>query len=86
MVPGIQILVTFDIVKLGIAYDKNQLSAELKDKLKPYIKPNRLFASQLVKSIMTKSKFNLPKIPNAPKPAGLSISIINHFINRLFLR
>jgi hypothetical protein len=30
--------VTFDIVKLGLAYDKNQLSAELKDKLKPYTK------------------------------------------------
>lgn len=31
-------LVTFDIVKLGLAYDKNQLSPELKDKLKPYTK------------------------------------------------
>jgi len=30
--------VTFDIVKLGLAFDKNQLSEELKDKLKPYIK------------------------------------------------
>ena len=30
--------VTFDIVKLGLAYDKNQLSEELKDKLKPYTK------------------------------------------------
>ncbi len=30
--------VTFDIVKLGLAYDKNQLSEELKDKLKPFIK------------------------------------------------
>jgi len=30
--------VTFDIVKLGLAYDKNQLSPELKDKLKPYTK------------------------------------------------
>jgi len=30
--------VTFDIVKLGLAYDKNQLSGELKDKLKPYTK------------------------------------------------
>lgn len=30
--------VTFDIVKLGLAYDKNQLSAELKDKLKPFVK------------------------------------------------
>lgn len=30
--------VTFDIVKLGLAYDKNQLSEELKDKLKPYVK------------------------------------------------
>ena len=30
--------VTFDIVKLGLAFDKNQLSAELKDKLKPYTK------------------------------------------------
>ncbi|MDZ7586340.1 MAG: hypothetical protein U0946_01180 [Patescibacteria group bacterium] len=30
--------VTFDIVKLGLAYDKNKLSAELKDKLKPYTK------------------------------------------------
>lgn len=30
--------VTFDIVKLGLAYDKNQLSEELKEKLKPYIK------------------------------------------------
>lgn len=30
--------VTFDIVKLSLAYDKNQLSADLKDKLKPYTK------------------------------------------------
>ena len=30
--------VTFDIAKLGLAYDKNQLSEELKDKLKPFIK------------------------------------------------
>ena len=30
--------VTFDIVKLGLAYDKNQLSEDLKDKLKHYIK------------------------------------------------
>ena len=30
--------VTFDIVKLGLAYDKNQLSEELKDKLKLYTK------------------------------------------------
>ena len=30
--------VTFDIVKLGLAFDKNQLTQELKDKLKPYIK------------------------------------------------
>ena len=30
--------VTFDIVKLGLAYDKNQLSEELKEKLKPYTK------------------------------------------------
>jgi hypothetical protein len=30
--------VTFDIVKLGLAYDQNKLSQELKDKLKPYIK------------------------------------------------
>ena len=30
--------VTFDIVKLGLAYDKNQLSEELKEKLKPYVK------------------------------------------------
>src|SRR3989338_3603555 len=30
--------VTFDIVKLGLAYDKNQLSEELKEKLNPYIK------------------------------------------------
>ena len=30
--------VTFDIVKLGLAYDKNQLSGDLKEKLKPYIK------------------------------------------------
>ncbi|MBU1570127.1 MAG: hypothetical protein KKE00_06395, partial [Proteobacteria bacterium] len=30
--------VTFDIVKLGLAYDKNQLSPELKDKLKPFTK------------------------------------------------
>lgn len=36
--PEYKYSVTFDIVKLGIAYDKNQLSAELKDKLKPYIK------------------------------------------------
>lgn len=30
--------VTFDIVKLGLAYDKNQLSEELKEKLKPFVK------------------------------------------------
>ena len=30
--------VTFDIVKLGLAFDKNQLTQDLKDKLKPYIK------------------------------------------------
>jgi len=30
--------VTFDIVKLGLAYDKNQLSTELKEKLKPFVK------------------------------------------------
>ena len=30
--------VTFDIVKLGLAYDQNKLSQELKDKLKPYTK------------------------------------------------
>ena len=30
--------VTFDIVKLGLAYDKNQLSPELKEKLKPFVK------------------------------------------------
>ena len=30
--------VTFDIVKLGLAYDKNQLSGDLKEKLNPYIK------------------------------------------------
>ena len=30
--------VTFDIVKLGLAFDKNQLTQELKDKLKHYIK------------------------------------------------
>ena len=30
--------VTFDIVKLGLAFDKNQLSEELKDNLKPYTK------------------------------------------------
>lgn len=30
--------VTFDIVKLGLAYDTNQLSQDLKDKLKPFIK------------------------------------------------
>ena len=30
--------VTFDIVKLGLAYDKNQLSEELKKQLKPFIK------------------------------------------------
>lgn len=30
--------VTFDIVKLGLAYDKNQLSEELKDQLKPFAK------------------------------------------------
>jgi len=30
--------VTFDIVKLGLAFDKNQLTQELKDKLKPFIK------------------------------------------------
>lgn len=30
--------VTFDILKLGLAFDKNQLSEELKDKLKPFTK------------------------------------------------
>ena len=30
--------VTFDIVKLGLAYDKNQLTQELKDKLNPFTK------------------------------------------------
>lgn len=30
--------VTFDIVKLGLAFDKNQLSGDLKEKLEPYIK------------------------------------------------
>ena len=30
--------VTFDIVKLGLAFDKNQLSEDLKERLKPYIK------------------------------------------------
>ena len=30
--------VTFDIVKLGLAFDKNQLSPELKEKLKPFVK------------------------------------------------
>src|SRR3989339_1004299 len=30
--------VTFDIVKLGLAYDKDQLSKELIEKLKPFIK------------------------------------------------
>ena len=33
--------VTFDIVKLGLAYDKNQLSPELKEKLKPFVKQER---------------------------------------------
>ncbi|MDZ7587088.1 MAG: hypothetical protein U0946_04980 [Patescibacteria group bacterium] len=36
--PEYKYSVTFDIVKLGLAYDKNQLSADLKDKLKPYAK------------------------------------------------
>jgi len=42
--------VTFDIVKLGLAYDKNQLSADLKDKLKPYTKTEpfiRVFAGKI---------------------------------------
>jgi len=42
--------VTFDIVKLGLAYDKNQLSPELKDKLKPYIKTEpfiRVFSGKI---------------------------------------
>lgn len=30
--------VTFDIVKLGLAFDQNKLSQDLKDKLKPFIK------------------------------------------------
>ena len=30
--------VTFDIVKLGLAYDKNQLTQEPKDKLNPFTK------------------------------------------------
>ena len=30
--------VTFDIVKLGLAFDKNQLTQDLKNKLKPFIK------------------------------------------------
>ena len=36
--PEYKYSVTFDIVKLGLAYDQNKLSQELKDKLKPYIK------------------------------------------------
>ncbi|MDZ7586506.1 MAG: hypothetical protein U0946_02015 [Patescibacteria group bacterium] len=42
--------VTFDIVKLGLAYDTNQLSQDLKDKLKPFIKTEpfiRVTASQI---------------------------------------
>ena len=42
--------VTFDIVKLGLAYDKNQLSPELKDKLKPYTKTEpfiRVFSGKI---------------------------------------
>ncbi|PIR92444.1 hypothetical protein COU01_01755 [Candidatus Falkowbacteria bacterium CG10_big_fil_rev_8_21_14_0_10_44_15] len=42
--------VTFDIVKLGLAYDKNQLSEDLKDKLKQYIKSEpfiRITASKI---------------------------------------
>ena len=43
--------VTFDIVKLGLAYDKNQLSPELKDKLKPYTKTEpfiRVFSGKIM--------------------------------------
>ena len=36
--PEYKYSVTFDIVKLGLAYDKNQLSEDLKDKLKPFTK------------------------------------------------
>lgn len=36
--PEYKYSVTFDIVKLGLAFDKNQLSEELKDKLKPFVK------------------------------------------------
>jgi hypothetical protein len=36
--PEYKYSVTFDIVKLGLAYDKNQLSQDLKDKLKPFTK------------------------------------------------
>ena len=36
--PEYKYSVTFDIVKLGLAYDQNKLSQDLKDKLKPYIK------------------------------------------------
>ena len=36
--PEYKYSVTFDIVKLGLAYDQNKLSQDLKDKLKPYAK------------------------------------------------
>ena len=36
--PEYKYSVTFDIVKLGLAYDQNKLSQDLKDKLKPYVK------------------------------------------------
>ena len=36
--PEYKYSVTFDIVKLGLAYDQNKLSPDLKDKLKPFIK------------------------------------------------
>mgnify|MGYP001597141756 CR=1 FL=1 len=36
--PEYKYSVTFDIVKLGLAYDQDKLSQDLKDKLKPYAK------------------------------------------------
>lgn len=46
--------VTFDIVKLGLAYDKNKLSPELKEKLQPFTRQEPVIR-------VTKAKLNYPK-------------------------
>ena len=47
--PEYKYSVTFDIVKLGLAYDKNQLSQDLKEKLKPYIKNRTIYPGNYLK-------------------------------------